>query len=117
MSHSDIPIVFSPNVPQGTFYLVPNPSFFSEPIKFRPDVWGPPSTMMSREARLERLNGLSHLERLLDRLCERWGMDPNEVWREPRLERRRKNVWAYIAEERIAMMVNSPLPGVIGMLR
>lgn len=108
-----IPIIHSDLIPEGHAYLFhpEHPTRFVDhpPIKIQEEVWAPSPLMFSREAKQERWIGLDHVAGLLDDLCERWGMDPDEVWRQPRLRRRDRLRWAYRMEERIGLMVNPPL--------
>lgn len=102
-------VVRSPAVPRGTAYLVPvAPLDHVAPLMWRPDpCW--PVRHLPEPAATHRQIALDHLAKLLDGLCTSVGLDPDEVWREPRhREAIGRNRLQFMAEERIGLTVHRP---------
>lgn len=90
---SEIPIIQSQLVPEGTAYLIPRASLdlFSEPLRIHEPLWEPtPAGGNDRERR----RALAFLERLLDDTCADLGFDPEVAWREPRRKQTADALWS-----------------------
>ena len=102
-------IYYSEAIPRERVYLMPDPAFDIGPILFRRDPWGPPTYPLAEEYRPQRDRGLGYVADLLDGLCERWGLDPETVWREPKWrEQSRWNEMSFMVTERLALSVLRP---------
>lgn len=108
-------IVYDEAIPSGVVYLMPEPTEVSVgPIMFRRDPWGPAPYRLDPDYAEQRDLALDHLADLLDEMCESFGMDPEEVWREPRWwEQARHDQMRFMAHERVALSVLKPDWGVI----
>ena len=113
---SEFQTVHDPAVPPGMVFLVPSGSLgrglFEAPLRFREDPW--PVRDLPEPAATARRDALDHLAGLLDGLCTSWGMDPDAVWRDPKIAetRRVRNAYLFRAEERLAMTLNRPNAGI-----
>lgn len=107
-------VVEAPYLPKGTVMLVPDFSRFATTDRHHPssvffeDPWAVSNPAIKPYAEHERRKGLDHLSGLLDDLCRRWGMDPQKVWRDPRL-RAQDNLWRnWRMDERASMAIVNP---------
>lgn len=117
MSEFGIEMVESPFLPEGTFILAHHMNgvrlWDTEPLRLRPDPWGPAPYALRPKYADERRKGLDFLARLLDGMCADLGMDPDKAWREPREQERRDREWrrgeyVYRVEERMALTLIDP---------
>jgi hypothetical protein len=108
----DFEVVQDPAIPAGTVYLVPSGSlgrgmFENGPLRWQEDPW--PERHLPEPADTERRIGLTYLAGLLDGLCEDFGLDPDVVWRGPRLRLRlRSDRVRWVVEERLSLTVHPP---------
>jgi len=111
---ASIPIVSSPLIAPGTFYLMPEPmalQYDAPTFRFYETPWSPAPEHWTPAAKTGRERALDHLARLLDGWCEETTLhgeplDPDKVWRGPRIRERDQR--RYIVEAYVGYHINEP---------